>query len=444
MAWEDLKDYINDKIRDKLPAKISADNDHNPTLHQIVDTFGLDYIYSGIADKTTTPINDDKLRYYIANGSTGDYVNFKDDGANVLSLDTGEWAIFKGSNNVWTKNTVHLPLLFTVLEDTPSDYTGSGGFALVVKQTEDGIEFIETKQYTQDEKDKVDYISVTKAVDLDSMSDKLDTVEIGATTDQDSSEVDISDYTKATSESAIVDGDTVNDALGKLEYKVDNQETDPEFNTLKVGDVAGGDYAEIDGGGQIRLYGDATQWEDLKVPVLSTKSGGTKDPNFKKAFDNGSGSQGVFTYYFDPNVEEELYFAVQLPHNWMIGSDIEPHVHWIPEGNGAVSELVSWGLEYTWADIGGVFGNTTILYSNTHFPADSAFVDGKHYITGLGSISGTGKTFSSMLICRVFRDATGSGETDSYTSDAGLLEVDFHYQVDSFGTNEEYVKYTLP
>jgi hypothetical protein len=64
-----------------------------------------------------------------------------------------------------------------------------------------------------------------------------------------------------------------------------------------------------------------------------------------------------------------------------------------------------------------------------------------HCLTGIGKIIATGKAFNSMLLCRVFRDATGTRGTDDYTSDAGLLEIDFHYQLDSLGSNEEYTKY---
>jgi len=190
-----------------------------------------------------------------------------------------------------------------------------------------------------------------------------------------------------------------------------------------------------------RLVGDATQWDDLRVPVLSTKTGGTKDPNLVKSFDNGSGSQGVFTYYFDASTEEELYFAVQLPHAWAQGTNIHAHVHWFPSAAGTAGQVVSWGLEYTWANIGGDYGNTTIEYGNAHFPNDSELAADRHYITEIADIDGTGKTFSSMLLCRVFRDATGAGATDDYASDAGLLEVDFHFEVDSFGSVDEYVKY---
>jgi hypothetical protein len=126
-----------------------------------------------------------------------------------------------------------------------------------------------------------------------------------------------------------------------------------------------------------------------------------------------------------------------MPHAWKI-SDIGAHVHWIPKTNGTGS--VSWGLEYTWANIGDTFSDTKIIYGNNHIPGGS-LVAGKHMLTEIGTISPEGITgVSSMLICRIFRDATGTGLTDNYNDDAGLLEIDFHYEIDSLGSQEEYVK----
>lgn len=181
-----------------------------------------------------------------------------------------------------------------------------------------------------------------------------------------------------------------------------------------------------------------TVWDDLRVPVLSTKLGGTKDPDFVKVFDDGSSSQGVFTYLFDSTTEEELYFAVQVPHGWKYESSLHPHVHWFPTVNGSEGQKVSWGLEYTIGDIGAVIGNTTIIYGNTPMP-DETLVANTHYLTEFPEISMTGiDTVSPMLLCRVFRDATGSGGTDDYTSDVALLEIDFHYQSDRIGSDNEY------
>lgn len=49
-------------------------------------------------------------------------------------------------------------------------------------------------------------------------------------------------------------------------------------------------------------------------------------------------------------------------------------------------------------------------------------------------------TVSSMLACRLFRDATGAGGTDDLDNDAGVLEFDFHYEIDTMGSRSEYLK----
>jgi hypothetical protein len=185
-------------------------------------------------------------------------------------------------------------------------------------------------------------------------------------------------------------------------------------------------------------------WDDLRFSAESSKLGGAKDPGFAVFLTDGGtpASQGVFIYWFDKATEEELFFAAQMPHSWKEGTDIEAHVHWVGKTTapGAGTD-VCWGMEYTWANINSVFPATTLIYGDEQSNgATETITANKHYLTELGTISGTGKTLSSMLICRVFRDAAGVGGTDDYDADAGLLEIDFHYQVDSFGSKEEYVK----
>jgi len=184
-------------------------------------------------------------------------------------------------------------------------------------------------------------------------------------------------------------------------------------------------------------------WNDLQLPALSGKPGTSKIPGFSVFKTNGSGSQGVFLYWFDASAEEELYFAVQMPHSW-VGTAIKPHVHWTPaataDGDPA-SQTVEWGLEYTWIDIGGDFGNTQIVYGKTHTPADADVVAGRHYLTPLTDItpSASQEGISSMMICRVFRNATDAVD-DTYEQDAGLLQLDFHYESDMLGSRTETAK----
>lgn len=181
-------------------------------------------------------------------------------------------------------------------------------------------------------------------------------------------------------------------------------------------------------------------WEDLRVTMNAVKLAGVKDPGFEKFLDNGAGSAGVFLYWFDKTTEEEVFFTVQLPHSWKEGSDIYPHVHWVPKTAKAANPDVCWGLEYTWANKEAVFGKTTIVYSNTRVPTGTTTDAAKHYKTTFAAISGTGKTFSSMLICRLFRDAAGVGLTDDYDDDVGLLEFDLHIELDTIGSSSQSAK----
>ena len=195
------------------------------------------------------------------------------------------------------------------------------------------------------------------------------------------------------------------------------------------------DYTKIGNDGTLTLNNEATVFEDLCVPVTSTKKGDSKMPGFDKYTDDGSSSQGLYTFQFDKDNEEELYFTVQMPHSWKVGSEIFPHIHWIaPTDLGTTN--VEWGLEYTWSSVGQTFGSSTIITSNTPIDYCLPVTADKHVITDLPSISGAGQEISSMLICRVFRKA-GS---DTYPNDAFMLEIDFHYERDALGSRSEYVK----
>jgi hypothetical protein len=99
---------------------------------------------------------------------------------------------------------------------------------------------------------------------------------------------------------------------------------------------------------------------------------------------------------------------------------------------------VQWGLEYTWANVGDDVGATTMITGNTPIAACLPATAFKHLLTKLPTMSGSGKTLSSMIICRLYRDADAG--VDNFAYDAGLFEIDFHYQIDSDGSRTEYTK----
>jgi len=207
-------------------------------------------------------------------------------------------------------------------------------------------------------------------------------------------------------------------------------ETDTDYTKMGDGTTAWNDLR----------YNVGPSWADLRVPALAGKIGVGSPPAFTKVLDDGAGSAGVFAYLFDDTADEQLFFVVQMPHDWKIGSDIESHVHWMPVANGGAGENVSWGLEYSMQERGSTFANTTIIYGDVSTPDETLIAD-RHYVTEIGDIDMSGvTTISAMFICRIFRDATSTGGIDDYGDDAALLEIDFHYIRDTLGSRTEYIK----
>jgi hypothetical protein len=135
-----------------------------------------------------------------------------------------------------------------------------------------------------------------------------------------------------------------------------------------------------------------------------------------------------------------MYFVVQLPHTWVEGTALMPHIHWVASETGATGPTVPrWGLQYCWLNIGETFTAYTTIYGATAVP-NEVLVKNRQYLTplGTGGMDATGKTLSSMLICRVFRD--GDDAADTYAGSAGALEIDFHMQINSMGSRLQYIK----
>ena len=196
----------------------------------------------------------------------------------------------------------------------------------------------------------------------------------------------------------------------------------------------------IEADGTFRLDGDAAVWDDMLVAPSATKTGGSKEPSWTK-FASNSGSQGVFLYDFSASSEQELYFTVQIPHSYKIGTAIYPHVHWTTTGTPVKTTAdVVWGFEYTVIAIGGNFSATTTSILTTGIVQPSGAPSGtlQHLISEFPVINGTGLDISTIFMCRLYRAATL--DNDNYLGTAGLLGFDFHYQKDTEGSRTAFDK----
>jgi hypothetical protein len=194
----------------------------------------------------------------------------------------------------------------------------------------------------------------------------------------------------------------------------------------------------VEADGTLKFLNGATVFDDMMVYPDATTRGGSNDPTWGKFKDNGSGSQGVFLMWFDDDTEQEVYFCMQIPHSYKVGSTLYPHVHWTTSSGTPTTTNVVWGLEYSVVAIGGTYSTTTIITGNNILAAISPTGTGQHLITSLGTISGTGLGISTVLVCRLYRKAGDA--LDTFSSSTGLLGVDFHFEKDTEGSRGEYTK----
>ena len=219
-----------------------------------------------------------------------------------------------------------------------------------------------------------------------------------------------------------------------------NQNTDrvgmgtdaPDSKLQVIGDARIGsetNYAGFETDGTLTFNGSATVFDDLRVPISSAKLLGNSDPDWETFVG------GTYALAFADNVDQEVFFSCQIPHGWKLGSNLNPHIHWSPDGTDTGS--VTWKLEYAISDISGTFTSSTTMSATD--AGDG--VDRKHQYVDLGDIDMSAYTetndVSIMLINRLWRDVD---DGDDFSGDAFLLEIDFHYEIDTIGSRSEASK----
>jgi len=205
---------------------------------------------------------------------------------------------------------------------------------------------------------------------------------------------------------------------------------------LKVGDISGGNYFLVESDGTIQFLGDASVWDDIRIVPSAFDFAGASDPTL---ITWQPGGLGTTFRVWEFNVNDEVFFTIQLPHTYKLGSNLYPHIHWTPKDQGVIENgrTVAWTLDYSIADDGGVFGSsTTVDLTDT-----CNGVDHRHERSPSGVIDGSGiADISSILIGRLYRNAGDTWIDNSAAARPVLLEFDIHYEMDSTGSHEELVK----
>lgn len=177
----------------------------------------------------------------------------------------------------------------------------------------------------------------------------------------------------------------------------------------------------------IRL--DPAVWDDFRVAAEQTAvTPATSKPD-RVTFQGNTKVLG-----FDPINIEGITFSIQFPHGQKVRTKVRPHLHWSPL-TADVGGVI-WKLEYTYTAMGGTFPPPQTIAAPVSSVNNEQF---KHLIVAFPEIDTSALTnVSWMMLCYLYRDPTDPA--DNYAADAGLLEFDIHYLIDSLGSLQENTK----
>lgn len=203
---------------------------------------------------------------------------------------------------------------------------------------------------------------------------------------------------------------------------------------LKTGSET--DYTEIETSGTIRMYGDATVFKDELQSLITQLKNNPADQLVINI------AEGTLDFKATATLVDYAVMNVQINHDWKIGSTIFPHLHWFQNQ----AQTPNWLVQYRWQINGGLKDTTWKNYpllTNT-FPNPGAG-ETKIQISHNGGITPpVGAGLSDILQLRIIRDTNNdSGEfsgIDTYTGLVNAINLDVHYEINSIGSNEEYVK----
>ena len=188
------------------------------------------------------------------------------------------------------------------------------------------------------------------------------------------------------------------------------------------------------------LVGANEPWDDLRFPFTGRK------------IDESSGRIRM-NYYngcieFDDNarftVNEGITMIFQMPHDWKSGSIIRPHFHWIQ--TGVVTP--NWLLAYKIYDNNSLTTIDTDYSNHTVVKAEAlefTYTSGNLcQISRFPDIDMSAYGISDFVHYAFFRDSENSSGlfagVDVGADPSYVFEFDVHYQRDTFGSRQEFIK----
>lgn len=202
--------------------------------------------------------------------------------------------------------------------------------------------------------------------------------------------------------------------------------------TSKLGDVAGGNYTEIEADGTLVINGDGRTYRDELGDASKLKTVG-----IRVFFDD---VEGTLNFSQTATLTDYAILNVQLNHDKDLTSSIYPHIHWFQTSSSVPNFL----LQYRWQK--GDSAKTTAWTNYKCNTAVNSYVSGTlNQICHNGGITppvGTG--LSDIVQFRIIRDTTNASGVftgaDPLLATVNILFFDIHFMTDTLGSRTEYTK----
>jgi len=179
---------------------------------------------------------------------------------------------------------------------------------------------------------------------------------------------------------------------------------------------------------KLRESASENPWDDLRFPLVGRNMDTTSG---RLDYDYYNGCIG-FASNAEFRLEETVSMMCQLPHEWLEGSGVRPHMHWIQQG----STLPNWLFGYKkYRNYETCTVDTDFTTNHTLVIGDSLFeyTSGSMVqITTFGEIDMSNMRASDMLqLCLWRDDDNDSGlfdDEDQSNITELVLELDVHYR----------------
>lgn len=221
----------------------------------------------------------------------------------------------------------------------------------------------------------------------------------------------------------LIDQSTPQDLIGQF-----------RFPQSRIGSST--DYSLFDATGHQTMAGEARPWRDQLTDAINLKSSGVGV--------SVNPTESTVDFVYNAATSDYIFTNIQLNHDKDLSCAIYPHIHWFQEKAYVPNFL----LQYRWQTIGGlkVTGWTDLACNSLAF-AYGGF--SMHQISYSAHIDvPVGSSISDIVQFRIVRDTGNtSGKfagADPYNTGgnatASVLAYDVHFQINSLGSTDEYVK----